>query len=262
MPLCSAKFLFNQGIANQLSGIHLKASITTGLFILLLTYSFGQIPVAQDPDYKTIFGSNWLKAQAYVDENRNWMKQLLEENHIPSDVGIAIIFPELVRYSAIRDKMEVSVLKALYINLGDDYADFSIGQFQMKPSFAMSVRKNLSQASLRRLGLRTRFKQDSTDIKMFRRSIVNDLEEPEKEFRYLIGFIRICEKKYEISKLDAEEKLRFLAAAYNYGIDKSYSQIEGIMDRKFFHTGLIRSDIYCYSDVSLFWYRNNISKIK
>ena len=38
-----------------------------------------------------------------------------------------VIFPELVRYSAIRDKMEITLLKTLYRNLGEDYADFSVG---------------------------------------------------------------------------------------------------------------------------------------
>ena len=58
-------------------------------------------------------------------------------------MAIAVVFPELIRYSALRDKIEITLLKSLYIYKGDDYADFSIGQFQMKPSFAELIHKNV-----------------------------------------------------------------------------------------------------------------------
>ena len=92
--------------------------------------------ISQSLNYPEIFGDDWKKAMLFESENRSWMEPILAKNHISYPLAVAVIFPELVRYSALRDKMEITLLKALYINLGDDYANFSIGQFQMKPSFA------------------------------------------------------------------------------------------------------------------------------
>ena len=45
------------------------------------------------------------------------MQPVLEKNHISYPIAIAVIFPELVRYSALRDKMEITLLKTLYNSL-------------------------------------------------------------------------------------------------------------------------------------------------
>ena len=52
------------------------------------------------------------------------MEPVLAKNHISYPLAVAVIFPELVRYSALRDKMEITLLKALYINLGDRLCKF------------------------------------------------------------------------------------------------------------------------------------------
>ena len=85
---------------------------------------------AQQPDYEEIFGQDWQKAENFVRSSSVWIKPLLEDHNIEFNEAIAVVFPELVRYSALQDKMEITLLKALYINLGRDYANFSIGQFQ------------------------------------------------------------------------------------------------------------------------------------
>ena len=51
----------------------------------------------------------------------------------------AILFPELIRYSVYKDFFETQALELLYIDYGKKTADFSIGRFQMKPSFAEAV---------------------------------------------------------------------------------------------------------------------------
>lgn len=51
------------------------------------------------------------------------------------------------------------------------------------------------------------------------------------------------------------DKLKFLATAYNYGIDKNAAQIGIMTDKKFFNTKLFKTENYSYADVSLFWYK-------
>jgi len=209
-------------------GVAMHTSI---LFFFVLLMGCVQPAGSQSPDYREIFGEDWDKAEAFERENRSWIDSALSKNHISYPVAISVIFPELVRYSALRDKMEISLLKTLYINLGDDYADFSIGVFQMKPSFAERIRSDAPRITGQRKRLFDKsFNYD--DIKEFRRSVVNDLENPRTQIYYLIAFIKICEERYEYDRKDIPSQIKFLSTAYNYGFDKTLSQIDSMSNRK------------------------------
>ncbi len=229
------------------------------LITFLLTNLFSQFASSQSIDYQELFGDDWKKALIFEKENRNWMEPLLAKSHVSYPVAISIVFPEIVRYSALRDKVEISLLKTLYVNLGEDYADFSIGQFQMKPSFAEAIRRKAASGLERKSGIHFKKKSDFDDIKDFRKSILNDLEDPKSQINYLIVFIMICEKEFKTSCKDEVTQLKFLATAYNSGIDKNASEIERMTEKKYFNTKLISTEKYCYSDVSLFWYKQFIS---
>jgi hypothetical protein len=224
------------------------------LSVLWLFFSFLTEICSQSTDYKEIFGSNWDKALAFENENKSWMKPILDRNHIPYDIAVAVIFPELVRYSALRDKMEITLLKALYINLGETYANFSIGQFQIKPSFAELIRKEAPSALGRKSGIIFKQPDDFENISDYRKTIVTDLENPESEFLYVTAFYKICEKKFNIKRMSERERLRFLATAYNYGINRTDEEIRNMMDKKYFNTKLIKTQNYSYAEVALFWY--------
>ncbi len=217
---------------------------------------------SQNLNYPEIFGDDWTKALQFVSENRSWMEPVLAKSHISYPIAVAVIFPELVRYSALRDKIEITLLKALYINLGDDYANFSIGQFQMKPSFAGMIREQSDSVLNRRSGISFKQRSDFDDIKDYRRSIVQDLEDPKTEFNYLVAFIKICGENFRTNSMDEISGLKFLATAYNYGIDKNSSEIEKMIDKKFFNTKLFRTENYSYADVSLFWYKQYQVELK
>ena len=224
------------------------------LILFLVTESLIQSQ-SQTLNYADIFGDDWKKAQRFEVENRNWMEPILVRNHISYPLAIAVIFPELVRYSALRDKMEITLLKALYINLGDEYANFSIGQFQMKPSFAMLIREQAESVLNRRSGIKFKTLADYDNVKDYRRSIVKDLEDPKSEFSYLVTFIKICNKNFRTNSMDKISGLRFLATAYNYGINKNSAEIEKMTGTKYFNTKLFKTENYSYADISLFWYK-------
>jgi hypothetical protein len=215
---------------------------------------------SQESDYKSIFGRDWEKAEAFVAENETWMKRLSAKYDVSYPVSIAIVFPELIRYSALRDKMEITLLKSLYIYKGEDYADFSIGQFQMKPSFAEAIHKNVKFLSGQLIN-QFRPKISKKDIIKYRSSIVKDLEQPESQFIYLAAFIKICETVYDFEDMDEVQRIKFLATAYNYSFEKSFETVKGMTDRKFFYAKLIKTESYSYSDISIYWYNNYQKKI-
>lgn len=225
------------------------------LTVLIAVFCLGLVSFTPQTDYGKVFGSDWLKAEAFVSGNEAWMKRLCDRYDVYYPTAIAVVFPEIVRYSAIRDKIEITLLKALYINLGEDYADFSIGQFQMKPSFAEALHK---KAPMLKGRLRKLFQEKSKndDIKKYRAAIVRDLENPESQFLYLIAFLKICENVYPLGDIDEDARLRFLSTAYNYSFQKSFDEVNKMTGKKFFYTKLVRGDSYSYADISVYWYAN------
>lgn len=224
------------------------------LFVLILFAGLFRSGTAQPLNYNEIFGNDWQTALTFIEENNSWIKPAFEKYNIPYAEAVAVIFPELVRYSALRDKMEIATLKALYRNLGADYANFSVGVFQIKPSFAEKIRAGAPAAMGKKakdlFKKRSAYKNDWS----FRASIIADLEKPETELNYLIAFYKICETSFNKDWKDEALKLRFLATAYNCGFWKSAKEIEEMSDRKFFNTKLFKTENYSYADVSLFWY--------
>lgn len=225
-------------------------------FIISLIFLIQSSAFSQSINYNDIFGSDWDKALSFEKDNRYWMQPVLENNKIPYDYAIAVIFPELVRYSALRDKMEITLLKALYINLGEQYANFSIGQFQIKPGFAEMIHSEGPSVLGKRSGISFKQAGEFESISYYRKSIVTDLEKPESEFNYVVAFYKICEKKYNVDRMDEIHKLKFIAAAYNTGIDKSAEMIESMINAKYFNTKLFKTTNYSYADVALYWYLN------
>lgn len=229
------------------------------ILFLLLSLVILNSGISQSLNYQEVFGEDWKKAIDFEKENRNWMKPLITGNNISYPLAIAVIFPELVRFSALREKMEVTLLKALYVNLGDDYADFSIGFFQMKPSFAEIIREQANSDPDLKPEVKFKGKSDYADIKALRKEIIADLEDPKTQLIYLIAFLKICEKRYPMAGKDEEEKIKFIATAYNYGIEKSSAQIEAMIEKKYFNTRLYKTENYSYAEVSLYWYKQYLS---
>ena len=56
-------------------------------------------------------------------------------------VAYSIVAPEVSQYDAVSDFMEVTALEIKYVRGGN--CDYSIGYFQMKPSFGESLEKEV-----------------------------------------------------------------------------------------------------------------------
>ena len=63
----------------------------------------------------------------------------------PKDARLAmcIVAPEISQYSQLSDAAETYALYTLYVQ--GRVSDFSIGAFQMKPSFAVSIEKEVAK---------------------------------------------------------------------------------------------------------------------
>jgi hypothetical protein len=214
----------------------------------------------QSSDYSEIFGKDWQKAEQFISANEVWMKSAAGRMGISYHEAEAIVFPELIRYSALRDKIEITLLKALYVNLGEEYADFSIGPFQVKPTFAEKVRLYSERVPGRKIKSLFRYDYETGNIRSLRALIVSELEDPVSEWNYILAFLAICEKRFDLKSMDREKRIVFLATAYNYGFFRKQEEITGMQGRRYFCTSLISTNSYSYSEIALFWYNRELNK--
>ena len=114
------------------------------LCILLLTGSGTAFSV----NYPKAFGDDWTSAAQFVHEHHAAWKPLFEEFGVDARLAEAIVFPELIRYSRWQDEIETAAVNGLYVLQGTSGANFSIGRFQMKPSFAEEVEAAWNQSAL------------------------------------------------------------------------------------------------------------------
>lgn len=264
MPLCDTMYLSEplgevrqpdlHPVKMRLAGI--KTVLVSLSFSILSVYGTECLASMQPSDYRTVFGDGWVRAEEIIKENSDWMQKLSKQMGVSYSEAIAVVFPELIRYSALRDKMEITLLKTLYINLGDEYADFSIGPFQMKPSFAEQIHKELTDKSVG--------KSDSLsgETKEYRARVIDDLEDIKSQFVYLLAFMKYCQLHYKADMKEENHRVRFLASAYNCGFMSGAERIRAMMGKKYFSTGLIARDYYSYSDISMAWYVDHLERRK
>ena len=114
------------------------------LWLLLIMGS----ATAFSTNYPKVFGDDWTSAAQFVNEHHAAWKPLFEEFGVDARLAEAIVFPELIRYSKWQDEIEKAAVNGLYVLQGTNGANFSIGRFQMKPSFAEEVEAAWNQSAL------------------------------------------------------------------------------------------------------------------
>lgn len=233
--------------------------ILPALSFFLLYFCSCQNLIASDALYPDIFGNNWKKAELFVSENEGWMSDLLLKTKVDYQLAMSMVFPELVRYSAIRDRMEITLLKALYVNYGTDYANFSIGVFQIKPSCAEKILKEIPGLHDKKWSANFKAISSTISENEKRSIIVRELEDTRSQLLYVASIVKILNKIFRNYKWNSDlDKVKFYAAAYNSGFSNGETYIRQQMHSNSFHTGLINSDNhYCYADIAAYYFLNS-----
>lgn len=231
------------------------------LLVLLLTpceaQRKGAAPLAEpDKDFPSIFGDDWTGAIAYADENRVVWDSIFARYDVDSLAAQAVIFPELVRYSAFRDRIEKATMRRLYAHGGSEKGNFSIGVFQMKATFAERLETLWMQTSYpEKYDLRF----DLRDDIHIRKSRLERLCSVEWQCVYLAMFMKLVPRLYpQVETLDAENRLAFLATAYNYSFAVPYEKIMHERNVPRYHTDFVateRTVYHSYADIALTRYR-------
>ena len=178
---------------------------------MLLTCGVAVVSAAQP--YRRQFDDQWKKADEVVLQHHESWETVFSSLDADSRVCEAIVFPEILRWSKVKDLFEQAALKDRYIKEGTAGADFSIGLFQMKPSFAEKVEKAWMKSPLcREYGLF--FDLQDTDHARSRR--IERLSDENWQCVYLAVFVRLMyEREPSIAAMPEDEQISMLATAYN-----------------------------------------------
>ena len=207
-------------------------------------------------NYPKVFGNDWTSAINYVKEHHDEWSREFEQFDVDPRLAVAIVFPELIRYSMWQDEIERAAVNGLYVIKGTDGANFSIGRFQMKPSFAEEIEQEWNRSSLsKEYGFVFNLQQNSEA----RRSRIRRLSNMQGQCRYLAIFIRLLQQRHpQLEQLSEKEQVCFLATAYNRSFTASFQQIKKIQHERHFHTDVIKTHstcLYCYADIAFVAYR-------
>lgn len=223
--------------------------------VLLATAGLFNESVA-DRDFRQIFKKDWANAEQYVEKQREVWEVIFNEFAVSPALAMAVIFPEQIRYSALQDFMETAAVKALYIQGGTQMANFSIGRFQMKPSFAEEVEREWMQTEWRDM---YEIHFDLSDNVEARRMRIWRLDNEQWQCIYLALFLKLLYRRCpQLKKEDAVEQVRFCATAYNVSFKGSYETIRRNSRRAFFHTDFMASPstvYHVYADIAACYYR-------
>lgn len=207
-------------------------------------------------EYARLLAEEWKQAAGYVAVHRaEWNEVFASLDVVPAECE-AIVFPELLRYSRLQDGLEKAVVQTLYVQAGSAKGNFSIGMFQMKPSFAEEVEKAWMHSPLRH-DYKLYF--DLRDNRTSRSKRIERLGDKGWQCVYLALFVRLMLlREPQLREFPTEERVCLLATAYNYSFTVSLDTLRQKQSRRSFHLDLLpgkKTRYYSYAGIAAEWYR-------
>ena len=128
-------------------------------------------------------------------------------------VAESVVWPEMQRYNSLSDAAETAADYVSHV-AGTDSPDFSIGIFQMRPSFVADL-----EGAWMRSGLADEYdlRFDTEDNATVRRKRMDRISSGEWQVIYVGVFLRLLYHCYDIQNLPPEEQVRLAAVAYSHG---------------------------------------------
>lgn len=167
------------------------------------------------------------KALSFLHNHQLEIQQLATELQVDLTASIAIAAPELLRYQMFRDFLETKALEQWYVAGGSKFADFSIGAFQMKPSFIEKLEDHILEIPNLLQHFEALVYYSSSSIKEQRSERLGRMKQIDFQLKYLYCFEKVMEDCFDgLTFETAEEQFRFFATAYNFGFDRPFADIE------------------------------------
>lgn len=204
-----------------------------------------------------LYPKEYPQAIILLQSNKQKIATVLATYQIEKQFAIALIFPELLRYNPLQDAVETNANKLFYKNLGAKHCEFSIGAFQMMPSFVEHLEQTILENEEKYKAFLSIAKYKVSEESEVREERVKRLETWSWQLRYLACFITIMKERFPISFANEDEKVRFYATAYNCGYWKSEEEIRKWLKINIFPKGKnYGTQQQNYSEVALYFYKN------
>lgn len=213
-----------------------------GLFMMILmsTSYFESYPKESRyaVDFASIHQSEIIGIKKYLTSN-------------DARLAMCVVAPEVSQYSQLSDAAETYALYTLYVQ--GRVSDFSIGAFQMKPSFAESIEEEVAKCDYLKQYRKLIINESSDRLARYER--VNRLSSLEWQLVYLCAFVEIARTRTtNVTFSNTEEKLKYWATLYNAGLYSSESKIYTLYDIEGFPK--YSSNSFNYADICIEFYRN------
>jgi len=227
------------------------------IFSILLFVCFNSLILAKD-SYELYFREERIEVAKFLQTNHQKMERKANHFNHEQNFVTAIVYPELLRYNFVQDFIETSGLELVYMRYGAKTADFSIGHFQMKPSFAEHIEKYIKEnEAVFNQYKKLIIKQKAKPI-LQRKLRLTRLKQMDWQLTYLHAFIAICDHKFRFLKFNnTKDKLRFYAACYNIGFHKQHKNILLNQNNNTFPNGpKYLGEQFCYASIAFDYYLN------
>lgn len=224
--------------------------ITVLLFITLL------FPSRDNP--KIFFGDKYEDGLKFYKKNLVKINKVILQEKGNHEIVMSIVFPELIRYSMWRDMIETSANELLYVNQGLPAGQFSIGRFQIKPSFVEKLENSIKNDPLFSKDLKYIYTYNSNNSREMRSERLNRLKDIDWQLKYVTSFCKVVESRFKIQQLSTTEKIAFLSSAFNHSFHCDSLEIVKWKKIKTFPYGIKYDNPFSYSDVALYFYQNDL----
>jgi hypothetical protein len=185
------------------------------ILLIFLIFSF----ISGNAQYCHDFKAECEYANKIFIENKSKFEENARRCSVSSIFLFSLVAPEISCFNSIRNKIELYSLKVLYVLKGRSYSDFSIGFFQMKPSFVEDI-ENYISSDIYMKNKYGKILYSNPDDLLSRDDRINRLLSIDWQLEYLSLFCIILEHKFpEVSCMHLEDKLYFYASAYNCGFN-------------------------------------------
>jgi hypothetical protein len=202
-----------------------------------------------------------LSFYSFETEIKNAVKELKSERATILDIkktsategaeALAVVFPEVIRWSAFEDLIETKADELLYVNKGHIAANLSIGHFQMQPRFIEQLEEyitaNPNVSTFNYVVIREKNAKESRKLRMER------MKQFAWQVRYahvfwLVAYDRFRNRTFKTR----QERIHFFATAYNYGFMKPENEIEVWQKRKCFpHGSKYKGEQTAFGDIAV-----------
>ena len=230
---------------------------------LLAIFIFSIFTGGLSLQYEQELSPDYNRGLEYLKEHKTNFDHRLKDNQEKKAILISVVFPEIVRYSLVRDLLETTSLEIGYVSKGSGFVDFSIGRFQMKPSFLESIEGVIKSSGELSDKYQNIIHYASTCEKAVRKERIDRLKSLQWQLRYLQAFYDINLRRHSfLENRSKDYRIGFMASAYNHGFLSDKKEIEYWMSQKTYPYGTgVNGEQYAYSRVARYFYNKHYHNI-